>query len=181
MAEAAGVSVNTITRKIQEIYPDKMKQGKRTRLTQKEAIAVMKATRKINFVGLPQNEEELPQTAEVNLDKAFQAALITLANLAQNLDSRVSNIENKIATKQVLLPAPALKPRDHINMIVRETAKAKDMSFQTAWSDLYRHFGYRTKTNPTLSAKNRSMGILDYIEAEGMIETLQSVAIEWGK
>lgn len=94
------------------------------------------------------------------------------------LDARMSRIENQIETRAALLPAPPMKPRDHINKLVREYSHAHGISFSDTWSKLYREFGYRTNTNPSLSAKNRGMTIIDYIETEGQIEILESVAVE---
>lgn len=103
---------------------------------------------------------------------------MTVSETIKRLDGRMSAIEDKIGTRAALLPAPEMKPRDHINKLVREYSHAKGITFTEAWLRLYREFGYRTNSNPSLSAKNRGMTIIDYIEAEGQIETLESVAME---
>lgn len=179
IAEAAGVSVDTATRSIKSLYPEKMTQGKRVALTQVEAIAVMKDIRKVNFVQLPQDAEVPPQDAEVSsLDVAFKAAMVTLVSMAQSMDARLTKIETRIDQRQALLPPPQVKPRDHINMIVRKYVSETESTYPQAWNELYRQFSYRTNTNPATCAKNREMSILDYIETEGMIELLESVALE---
>jgi hypothetical protein len=94
------------------------------------------------------------------------------------LDDRLSKIESKIEERQSLLPAPNIKPRDHISKLVREFAYNNKIPYSKVWTSLYRDFGYRTNSNVIISAKNRGMEIIEYIETEGMIETLESVAIE---
>lgn len=127
----------------------------------------------------PTAKESLLTEKDIQLITALTAGIVT--QVMANLDARVSKIENRVEERQLLLPPPEVAPRDAINRIVRETASKRDMEYSRAWGDLYREFGYRTKSDPKRSAKNRDMAILDYIEAEGLIETLLSVAIEWGK
>jgi hypothetical protein len=106
------------------------------------------------------------------------AAFERLARITEMQESRLQRIESRIEERQALLPAPALEPRQRVNMLVREHATSAGIPFSAAWRDLYREFAYRTHTNPSQAAKNRGMPILDYIEAEGMIETLEAVAAE---
>ena len=113
---------------------------------------------------------------DIQLITTLTAGIVS--QVMSNLDSRVQKIEGRIEQRQALLPAPKIKSRDHVSMLVREHAKRAGCEFSVAWRELYRQFGYRTNTNPTQCAKNRGMAIIDYIEAEGMIETLESVAIE---
>ena len=102
-----------------------------------------------------------------------------VAAIMAAMNTRVEKIEAKIEQRQALLPPPQIKPRDNVNKIVREYAHAHSIEHSVAFGDLYREFGYRTNTDPRRAAKNRGMAIIDYIETEGMIETLEAVAIEW--
>jgi hypothetical protein len=63
-------------------------------------------------------------------------------------------------------------------MIVREYAKINGIDYQDAWHELYRQFGYRTNTNPTQCARNRGIKTIDFIENEGFIDLLESIAID---
>ena len=103
---------------------------------------------------------------------------VTVAETIKQLDGRMTNIEQKIEERKALLPAPEMNPRDSINMLVREYASRNGISFSTAYSELYRHFNYTYNCNVNVSAKNRDMPIIDYIESEGMIEKLEAVAIK---
>ena len=104
-----------------------------------------------------------------------------VAAIMASMNSRVEKIEAKIEQRQALLPAPQIKPRDNVNKIVREFAHKQGIEHSVAFGDLYREFGYRTNTDPRRSAKNRGMAIIDYIETEGMIDTLEAVALEWSQ
>lgn len=68
MADIAGVSKDTVLRKVKELYPDRVKNGKATTLIQTEAIHVMKELRKKNFVEPLQNAEVATQNAKVGLN-----------------------------------------------------------------------------------------------------------------
>lgn len=123
------------------------------------------------------------EVSEIN--KAFKLAIINMSNIAQSLanktdelDKRISKIETQTEQRKALLPPPQIKPRDHINMIVREYAQKTGRQYSDVWSELYRQFSYRTNTDPRKCARNRNMGILEYIELEGFIETLEAIAID---
>lgn len=116
-----------------------------------------------------------------SLERAFEMmakAFETIAETQKMQENRLHKIEERIEERKSLLPAPQIKPRDHINMIVRSYVSESGMSYADCWRELYRQFGYRTNTNPKKCAENRGMGILDYIETEGQIEVLESVAMD---
>ena len=184
IAEVAGVSPDTAVRKIAELFPEKVGQGKRISLNHKESILVMGELRKKGFIELPQNAVELPQNA-VDKTKSIEIAFSMMASafdrivkISELQESRLQKIENKIEERKALLPAPQIKPRDHINMIMRKYVSDTGVDHRSAYQELYREFKYRTHTDAVTSAKNRCMATIEYIEAEGMIETLESIAID---
>jgi len=63
IAEITGAHYNTVKNKINEIYPEKQKQGKRKTLTQSEGIEIIKNIKKSNFVNLDNNVQELRQNS----------------------------------------------------------------------------------------------------------------------
>lgn len=113
---------------------------------------------------------------DISLISTLTAGIVS--QIFEKLNGRVEKIEGVVDQRRALLPAPDIKPRDHINMLVREYARNHEIPHGKAWSELYRQFGYRTNTNPSQCAKNREMAILDYIEAEGMIDLLEAVAVD---
>lgn len=79
MSEVSGVSVDTVNRKIKEMYPDAVQKGRSTRLSQTQAITVMSELRKKNFVEPTQSAEVPTQNAEVPTQNA---EVVTKADLA---------------------------------------------------------------------------------------------------
>lgn len=184
MAEVAGVSKDTVLRKVKELYPERVKNGKATRLTQTEAVCVMKELRKKNFVEPLQNAEVATQNAKVSFLSEKDIAIIsqivsvTVSETIKALDGRMTNIEQKIEQRKILLPAPQLDARAHIKKMIDEYVSRNKIEHGDAYRYLYREFFYRTKCNASLCAKNRGMKTIDYIDNEGMIETLEAIAME---
>jgi len=102
---------------------------------------------------------------------------VTVAETIKQLDGRMTNIEQKIEERRALLPAPEIAPRDRINMIIRDYAERNRMPFAAAYSELYKIFNYTYGCNVNASAKHRGVAIIEYIESEGLIENLESVAV----
>jgi hypothetical protein len=175
IADVAGVSVDTVQKKIKEMFPEIVEQRKKTVLNKMQAIEVMKDLRKKNFI-LPQNSADLPQnSADSRLDRLemiMEKLLLVTGNLLQVQQS------NQTQEKRVLLPAPQLDARAHIKKLIDEYVSRNKIEHGDAYRYLYREFFYRTKCNATLCAKNRGMKTIDYIDDEGMIETLEAIAME---
>ena len=102
----------------------------------------------------------------------------SLTEVVRSQEVRLQKIEGRVEERAALLPPSAMDPRSRINKIVREGAQHQGIDFPVAWSNLYRDFGYRTHSSPTVAAKNRGMKILDYIEVEGQLNVLEAVALE---
>lgn len=169
---------------------DKMSDAEKTKKpvdwTLDETIAIIetgmgKSAAQIYRMNAEKSTTEIAVNDDETLRDAFRLmaqAFNTIAETQRNIDSRVRIIEGAIESRKALLPAPSIKPRDHVNMLVRNHATKARIEFKDAWKELYQQFGYRTNSNPSVSAKNRGMPVLDYLDAEGMIETLEAVAIE---
>ena len=175
IAEIAGLSVDTVQKKIKELYPENVEQRKRTVLNKTQSIEIMKELRKKNFI-LPQNSADLPQNSADNrldrLEQLMEKLLLVTGNLLQIQQS------NQTQEKRVLLPAPQLDARAHIKKMIDEYVSRNGIEHSDAYRYLYREFFYRTKCNASLCAKNRGMKTIDYIDDEGMIETLEAIAME---
>lgn len=185
IAEIAGVGIDTVIRKGKELYPGKFENGKKTVFNQKESIHIMGEIRKKGFIQPSQNAEVPSQNAEVtgslsprDLDLISAIVSRTVAMTIQQLDVRLQKIENRVEERQSLLPAPQIKPRDNVSKMVREQAQKTGADYVTVYGILYKEFSYRTNSNPRECAKNRGMSIIDYIDSEGQIETLEAIAID---
>jgi hypothetical protein len=181
IAEIAQVSSETVRAKGKELYPTRFENGRKTVFTKAEAMNIMSELRKKGFIQPTENLYPAIQQNDTNLDAAFKAAIIGISAMVNSLDSRMTNIEARIGQRQALLPAPQVKPRDNVSRIVRKYAHDNGLEHGSAWVELYREFGYRTNSNPRTAASNRKMAVIDYIETEGMMGLLESIAIEWGK
>jgi hypothetical protein len=79
MAEVSGVSTETVSRKVKEMYPDRVTNGRPTNLIQTEAICVMTELRKKNFVEPLQNEKVPLQNDKLPIQNAN---VVTKSDLA---------------------------------------------------------------------------------------------------
>lgn len=153
IAEIAGLSVDTVQKKIKELYPEIVEQRKRTVLNKTQSIEIMKELRKKNFI-LPQNSADLPQNSADNrldrLEQLMEKLLLVTGNLLQIQQS------NQTQEKRVLLPAPQLDARAHIKKMIDEYVSRNGIEHRDAYRYLYREFFYRTKCNASLCAKTRS-------------------------
>lgn len=167
IADAAGVSVDTVNRKIKDVYPELVERGKATNLRQDRAIRIMSELRKTGFVQPTQVAEVPTQVADV--------AAIVRETIQALLPAIVAAIRGgpTVAT----LPAPkALEPRADLRRLVAQGAK--DGDYRAAWGRLYSQFFYRYGRNIKVCAKNRGMDTLDYAEDEDLMNDLLSLASE---
>lgn len=184
IAETAGCNEKTVRRIVGDRWPTKIQNGKVTRFTLAEANQLMVWLPKKNMVGNLGQMSELPSPngSGSNLtQKDMELIAGIVSAVFANLEARMGRMEARVEERAALLPPPQVKPRDHVNQVVRKYAERAGIDFSAAWGDLYREFGYRTNSAPKVAAKNRGMGVLDYLESEGLIETLEAVALEWSK
>jgi hypothetical protein len=133
----------------------------------KNASALFRANANFNNTPLP--ESTLTQR-DLDLISALTISIMS------GLNQRISNIESKIEERQALLPAPEIKIRDSINKIVREYAHETGTPYDMVWRQLYTEYNYRFNSNVSLLAKNRDMKTIDYMDKEGLLNNLYTVA-----
>jgi len=117
--------------------------------------------------------QEVPTDRLDRLELLMDKMLVAMGNMML--------MQQPVQTKtqeRATLPAPALDPRSHIIKLANEYVSKTGIEHRDAYTMLYREFGYRTHCNAILSAKNRGMKIIDYIDSEGQIETLEAIALE---
>lgn len=109
-------------------------------------------------------------------------ARVTSKIISEILDKKIDDkIEKKFESKQSLLPAPQKNDRDNVNQIVREYSVKKGIEYSKVWGMLYSEFYYRVHRNVRVCAKNQEMGIIDYIETEGLMPELLAIALDYLK
>lgn len=143
-------------------------------------LTVMENARKSGLSGTEEKYVAQSNTTPVEVMMAKVAETFSAIALAvQDNSKRITAIENQIMQKPgICLPAPQITPRKHISMIIREYVARTGDTYSNAWNELYRQYSYRTGIDVRKRAKNREMDVLDYIELEGQMEILQSIAIE---
>jgi len=153
--------------------------------TLEETIEIIKAGGNENLANLlMQNAQSSQQTAigssltSKDIDLISAIVSKTIAATTELLSGRVQNIETAFEKRKALLPAPDIKPRDAINKLVRDFATRTEMQYNSVWNKIYTEFNYTYNVSVRVSATNRNMTIIDYIETEGMIEQLLSVAVK---
>lgn len=176
IADAAGVSGETVRRAGRDLFPERFQKGRKTIFNQRQGIRIMSELRKKGFVQVqpPQNVEVAAEDVEIQ----FKAAVVGIYGLLQNHESRISRIEGEVEERKALLPAPQKSDRDNLNEIVRRYATREEIPYPVAWSSLYRECMYRMNVDLKTRARNRGMGILDYAESEGLIDRILAVAME---
>ena len=125
-----------------------------------------------------QNKKQTSTLTDRDVELISSIVSLTVAKTIEQLDNRMKNIENRIEERQALLPARKKDSRAHITELVRNYAFNHNMSYNNVYSLLYREYVYRTHSNPTVSAYNRHVTTIEYIEQSGNIEILESIAIE---
>lgn len=195
IAEIAGVSVQTVRRIAETKVGYVFEAGKKAGFTEKESIEIMRELKKKGFIqpvqngqvpvqngAVPrQNADVLPKNAEVaHLGVMVANLCMAVSEQMKMISAQNDKINSFIGQKQerIALPAPQIDPRTHIIKLVDEYTARTGTPHRDAYTMLYRDYGYRTHCNAILSAKNRGMKIIDYIDSEGQIETLEAIALE---
>jgi hypothetical protein len=189
------LSRNNVLRVVKKLYPDLMKKGKKTILSENQTEKVLMELRKKGILTHSQNGEVHSQNGEVhsqngevhsqngevvNINKAIESmnnlAAAIMANV-QSQDKRMSAIESRLQKTPNLLTAPQIAPRDEISKLVRAAGEEKQ-NYRDMWHYLYNDFNYRMKRNFSVCAKSRNVSTLDYIEDQGFILELLATARE---
>jgi hypothetical protein len=127
---------------------------------------------------------ENAQRIDINKSRTGGNMLVFLQGILDEMrsqDSRISDLESKvnkvIGNNQVtMLPPPQKTNRAALNQIVRSYADTMKIEFSNAWGMLYTECYYRLHINFKTRAKSENIGIIDFIEREGYIEEVYSIA-----
>lgn len=141
----------------------------------KDAVSILMENARQNK---PVIQNQTSTLTERDVELISSIVSLTVAKTIEQLDNRMKNIENRIEERQALLPARKKDSRAHITELVRNYAFNHNMNYNNVYSMLYREYGYRTHSNPTVSAYNRHITTIEYIGQSGNIEILESIAIE---
>ena len=151
-----------------------------------ETIEIIKTGMGVNaaliFKSNAQSSEQTAQTPDRSGgDDYVKRGMELVFGAIGKLDQRLSSIENKIEERQILLPAPDIAPRKQVEILINDYVSKEKCTYPEARNMLYRYFNATYNQNVNVSAKNRNIAIVDYIESEGMIDNLLQVAIKYLK
>ena len=165
IADAAGVSIDTVARKIKELYPESVSKGKTTNLHQKQAIIVMGELRKLNFVQPTQNADVPTQNADARMDR-LESMMEKLLGIVAAMIPQQSRLA---------IAAPPMEPRAELRKIIAAAARNSG-DYSGTWGTLYQEAFYRLNVNLRERAKNRGVETLTYAESEGFLPELVAIA-----
>ena len=141
----------------------------------KDAVKILMENAKRETLPVPVIKESLLTERDIALISTLTASIVS--KVMENMESRVSNIEGKFEERKALLPPPEMEPKQQLKKIVNSYCGRTGCGFQEAYSDLYREFNYIYHVNVQLSAKNRNIRSIDYIDNDlSMINELISIA-----
>jgi len=100
IAEITGAHYNTVYNKIKKEYSELIENGKRTELTESDAIKIIKDIKKKNFVNLNENVKVSTQNSEAEdkfqrLQELVLLQAQTTQSLAEKCIEKMNDIKNK--------------------------------------------------------------------------------------
>jgi predicted regulator of amino acid metabolism with ACT domain len=182
IAEAVGKDERTVRRWANRTsdrmssLSDKMSEAERSKkpadYTLEETCAIIEAGLGKNAAGIfrANAEKSAPDTTSITA--------IIRETITAMVPMLVEVVRGAIPQQQIAaLPAPTeLSQRDQLRRVVNGYAH-RSGDHAGAWGELYRQFYYRYHRNIRECAKNRGMDTLDYVENEGIMSELLSLAI----
>jgi hypothetical protein len=181
IAEAVGKDERTVQRWIKRAgdkmssVADKMSaagHGKSADYTLEETIAIIEAGMGKNAAGVFRANAEKPASDATSLTAIIRETITAMVPILVEVVRGVLP-QQQIAT----LPAPAeLSLRDQLRRVINGYAQ-RSGDHAGAWRELYTQFYYRYHRNLRECAKNQGVDTLDYVENEGIMDELLSLAI----
>lgn len=149
----------------------------------KDAVAIlMNNARNGNVCQSNVNRDLAPISKMQNYLSPREIEIITsvvslaVSKTIERLETRISSLEKTVGEQKQLPWNNEIDIRTRINVLVRKFATERNLDIKEVWLKLYKLFGYKTHTNPSVSARNRGMRIIDYIESEGQLDVLEKIA-----
>jgi hypothetical protein len=146
--------------------------GKSADFNQEETLAIIEAGLGKNAAGIFRANIEKPAP------DATSIAAIVRETITAMVPVLVEIVRGAIPQQQIAaLPAPVeLSQRDQLRRVVSGYGH-RIGDYAGAWGELYTQFYYRYHRNIRECAKHRGMDTLDYVENEGIMNELLSLAV----
>lgn len=178
LAETAGCNEKTVRRIGKELFPNSFARGRKTSFNKEQCFDIMSKLPKRNIVQMSEQERTNVRTNLNDQDIKLISSIVsmTVAETMKALDSRVSSIESKVQKRQALLPATK-STRNSLRQLVNSYSRKHDIRHGDAWRELYQECYYTLNINFSKRASNVNMKPIDYIEANGYLEQVESVML----
>lgn len=197
LAEVAGINVRNVNNLVKKLYPEKVFKGKRTHLTELEAMSVMQEIQKRNFVS-PTNLVNFTKPPSKNyqvnkedLISAFIDMAVMLERYTKTNEERLLNIEQKISVPVLPLPLllthspdePSFYPKKQrvqnlINDYHIRTKKPTSTIRDELYGELYKYTGFDVTSRYGVSPDFEG-DTMDYVEDQGFLGRLEQIAKEY--
>jgi hypothetical protein len=191
IAEIAGCKEITVREWIRKLYPDLIKRGKKTVLSDQQSIQVMEKLPKRNMVGnepvrnvtsdLSQNTQVdlLPliagmQKQQMEMQKQNQEFMLLMMKELKDMKNN-NEIGWTIDAPPLEIEAPKLEPRPLLRKMVSDYAGEQGVEYRAVWMELYSQILYRTGVNVNVRARNIGIKPIQYLEENDML--LDAIAI----
>ena len=183
ISEAAGCHINTVRPVARNMFPGvrSASRGMAIDYDKEQSFKIMDRLPKRNIIEPLQKEITTPTNLEGSTltQKDLEMIGVIVGHVMRNMESRVSNIEQRFEERKALLPPPEMEPRQQLKKIVNSYCGQSHSDYRTAWNDLYREFNYLYHCNVQLAAKNRDIKGVDYVDTVmEKLPELISVAIK---
>lgn len=195
IAEAVGKNPATVarwiertSRKMQEVAA-KVRAARQTQepadYTLEETLAIIAEGMGRNAADIFRANAEAAKMAPSDSARLDVASLVretvqaTVRELVPALVGALRGGPAPVVPPVAALPAPPdLEPREALRKLVEGYARSQGggPAYQTAWSELYREYGYRYHRDLARAAKNRNQSVLEYAESEDIIGQLYILA-----
>jgi hypothetical protein len=159
---------------------DKMSDAEKTKksadYTLEETCAIIEAGMGANAAGVFRANAE--HSRNHNGFSADSVAAIVRETLTAMVPAMIAAFRGMIPDKTApALPAPqGMTYRDQLRKVMSAAGHASG-DFRGVWKNLYSEFYYRYHRNIFTCARNRGMDTLDYVEEEGLLPDLLSLAV----
>ena len=182
IANAAGCSERTVRRYARKTWPERTFKGKfGADLNEGDSVKLMGLIPKRNDVttgqptgqlsGLTDRDRELISMVVAETVKAILPTL----QFAQPQRPQLAPAALPAPAQRIIPDIPIRKQL--VNLVNEYAAKHEASNFESTWTRLYREFGDRYGINVKARASHKGIKPIDWIDREGLMESLYLVAI----
>lgn len=173
IAETAGCSRRVAAETIKAVFPEKVRKGATTDLSEKEALAIMGRLPKRNLV-----QPRTKVLGQEVVDQMMRAIATQNENINKLCTLIASLIPVPTTPALAQIEAPKMTDRATLNKLVREYATSIGGDFKAAWGALYNAALYRLHANLPARAEHSGRAAIDIAEEEGLLPELVAIARE---